>query len=166
MGDEACHLIVRDREFGRPVDRDVVVVEQHDQLVELQVPRERDRLMADALHQATVAGDAIGMVIDQRVAVARVQHALGQRHADGIAETLPQRTGRGLDTLSMPVLGMARRLAVDLTEALDLIDGHLWITGQVEQRVEQHRAVTGGQNKSVAIRPFGMLGIKFQKLRE
>jgi hypothetical protein len=164
MGDEARDLIVGDRKIGGAVDGDMIVVEENDQLAELQVTRERERLMADPLHQATVAGDAIRIVIDQRVAIARIQHALGQRHADGIAETLAQRSGRGFDADGVPVLGVARRLAVDLAEALDFLDGHLWITGEIEQRVEQHRAVAGGQNETVAIRPVGVLGIEFQKL--
>ncbi len=87
--------------------------------------------------------------------MARVQHALGERHADGIAEALAQRTGRGFDARVCPCSGWPGLLAVDLTEALDLIDGHLWITGEIEQRVEQHRAVAGGQDKAVAIRPSG-----------
>jgi hypothetical protein len=34
-----------------------VVVPEHDQLVQLQMPGERDRLLADAFHQAAVAGE-------------------------------------------------------------------------------------------------------------
>src|SRR5215467_7084959 len=51
---EALHLVDRIRERERTVDRDAVVVEQHDELVELEVAGERDRLLADALHQVAV----------------------------------------------------------------------------------------------------------------
>ena len=34
------------------------------------MPGERDRLLADALHQAAVAGKAIGEVIDELIAIA------------------------------------------------------------------------------------------------
>ena len=51
----ALDLVVRHREAGGAVDRDRVVVEEGDQLAELEVAGERDRLMADALHQAAIA---------------------------------------------------------------------------------------------------------------
>ena len=54
---EALELIVGDGKTGRAVDRDLIVVEQHDQAAELEMAGERDRLLADALHQAAVAGD-------------------------------------------------------------------------------------------------------------
>ena len=56
-----------------------------------------DRLVADALHQAAVAGDDVGVVVDEVVAEAGIQHALGERHADGVGEPLPERPGGGLD---------------------------------------------------------------------
>ncbi len=82
----------------RPVDRDVVVVPQDDEVLELQMAGEMDRLMADALHQVAVAGDDIGLVVDEVVAEARVQDALGQRHADRIGDALP----KGPVVVSMP----------------------------------------------------------------
>ena len=60
-------------------------------------PASADRLVADAFHQVAVAGDDIGLVIDQIVAEAGVQDALGQRHAHGIGDALAQRAGGGLD---------------------------------------------------------------------
>src|SRR3546814_4399208 len=60
---------------------DGVVVEQHDQLAQLQVAGQRDRLVADALHQAAVAGDDVGAVVDQRVA-----EAGGQRSEEQTSE--------------------------------------------------------------------------------
>ena len=39
-----------------------------------------NRFLADAFHQATVAHQAIGFVVDQIIAELGVQHALGQRH--------------------------------------------------------------------------------------
>ena len=64
------------------VDRDVVVVPEHDQLVELEMAGERDRLLADAFHQAAVAAQHLGVVIDEIVAERGVHDALGERHAD------------------------------------------------------------------------------------
>ena len=90
-GLEALDLVVGDRERGRPVDRDRVVVEQHDQLVELEVAGQRDRLLADALHQAAVAGEHVGEVVDDGVAEPRIDEPLGQRHAHRVGEALAQR---------------------------------------------------------------------------
>ena len=53
------------------VDGDVVVVPEDDQLVELEVAGERDRFLADAFHQAAVAGQHIGVVVDEVVAELR-----------------------------------------------------------------------------------------------
>src|SRR3546814_4177549 len=55
------------------VDGDPVVVPQHDQAAELQMPGKTDGFVVDALHQAAVAGDRPGPMVDQRVAVKGVQ---------------------------------------------------------------------------------------------
>ena len=82
---EALDLVVGDGQAGRAVDRNLIVVEQHDQAAELEMAGERDRFVADALHQAAVARHAIGVVVDDIVAVAGVEQPLGERHADGVA---------------------------------------------------------------------------------
>ena len=81
------------------------------------MPGEPDRLVADAFHQIAVAGDDIGLVIDQLVAEARIQHALGQRHADGSRDALAERAGRRLDAGGVAVFGMAGAGAAELAEA-------------------------------------------------
>ncbi len=53
---EARDLVGGIGQRHRAVDRDVVVVPEDDQLVELQMAGKRDRLLADAFHQAAVAG--------------------------------------------------------------------------------------------------------------
>jgi len=57
-------------------------------------------------------------VVDQIVAELRGQHALGERHADGIAEALAERPGGGLDPRGVAVLGMSRGERAELPEAL------------------------------------------------
>ena len=69
-GAEALDLVVGHREPGRTVDGNLIVVEQHDQPPELEVAGKRDRLLADALHEAAVAGDHVGVVIDDVIAIA------------------------------------------------------------------------------------------------
>ena len=84
-------------ERQRAVDGDAVVVEQHDQLVQLQMAGERDRLLADAFHQVAVGGEHIGAVIDDVVAELGGEVRFGDRHADGVGEALAERAGGGLD---------------------------------------------------------------------
>ena len=126
---------------------------------------ERRRLVADALHQAAVAGDDVGVVVDQLVAEAGGQVALGQRHADRVGEALAQRPGRGLDAERVAVLGVAGGAGAQLAEALQLVQRHVRIAGEVEQRVEQHRAVAGRQHEAVAVGPVGMLRVELQEPR-
>ena len=60
----------------------------------------RARLARHALHDVAVGADGVGAVVDERLAVAVValgQHRLGERHADGVADALPERAGRDLD---------------------------------------------------------------------
>ena len=156
-GAEALELVVGHREAGRAVDGDLIVVEQHDQAAELEVTGERDRLLADALHEAAVAGDHVGVVIDDLIAVARVEQPLGERHADGVAEPLPERTGGGLDARRMAIFGMARRSCEPswrkrFSSSMS-ISG---IAGEIEQRIEQHRAVAGREHEAVAVGPIRM----------
>ncbi len=69
--------------------------------------------MADAFHQVAVAGDDIGIVIDQIVAEAGVQDTLRQRHADRGGDALAERAGRRLDAAGLQHFRMARRLAAE-----------------------------------------------------
>ena len=73
---------------------------------------------AHPFHEIAVAGDDVGPVVDQFVAEARVQHALGHRHPDGRCEPLTQRSRGHLDADGTVDLRMA---------------------GEVERGVEQHR---------------------------
>ena len=120
------------------------------------MPGERDRLLADALHQAAVAGEAIGEMIDEIVAIAAIEQPLGERHADGVAETLAERPGGRLDAGGVAIFGVARRARAELAEGLELLDIHVGIAGQIEQRIEQHRAVAGREHEAVAVGPLRM----------
>ncbi len=126
----------------------------------------RDRFLAHAFHQAAVARQAIGVVADDAIAVAGIEQPLGERHADGIADPLPKRPGRGFDAGRMTIFGVARGLRAELAEILELLDIHLRIAGEIEQRIEQHRAVAGREHEAVAVGPIGIGGIELQEARE
>ena len=127
---------------------------------------ERDRFLAQALHEAAVADNAIGAMVDDRIAMAAVEEPLGKRHADRIAESLGKRAGGGFDAGRMAMFRVARSPRVKLAEVLDLLELHLRIAGEIEQRVEQHRAVAGREHEAVAVRPIGMGRVELQEARE
>ena len=126
----------------------------------------RDRLLADAFHQAAVTGQHIGVVVHERVAELRIHDALGERHADGVGKALAERPGRGLDALCEAVFRVAGGLGAKLPEALDLLDRHVLVAGQIEQRIEQHRAVAGRKHETVAVWPFRIGRVVAQIFRE
>ena len=58
---------------------------------------------------------------------------------------------------------MAGGAAAELAEALQLIDAHAGISGQVEQRIEQHRAMAGREHEAVAVGPLRARRIEFEE---
>ena len=128
-----------------------------------EVPGQGDGLVADALHQAAVAGHGVGVVIDGAVAEAGVHEALGQGHADGVGQPLAEGPGRRLDARRVAVLGVAGGARPELAEVLQLIEGHVLVAGEVEQGIKEHRAVARREDKSVAVRPLGRPGIELQE---
>ena len=164
-GLEAGALVHGRRERRRAVDGDAVVVPQHDELLEPQMAGEVDRLVAHPLHQAAVAGDHPGVVVDE-AGMARGEGCFRDRHADRGREPLAERAGGRLDAERVAVFRMAGGLRAELPEALDLVDRHVRVAGQVEQPIEQHRPVAGREDEAVAVRPVGGLGIELEELRE
>ncbi|MNE27528.1 hypothetical protein D3C80_1209410 [compost metagenome] len=74
----------------------------------------------------------------------------GKGKTNSVGQTLAERTGGGLDAWGVTELRVARGAAVQLTEGLEVVDGDV-IAGQVQQRVDQHRAVTVGQHEAVTV---------------
>ena len=163
-GVEALELVLMARQLGRAVDRDVIVVPEDDQLAELQMAGERDRFLADAFHEAAIAAEHISVMIDEVFAEARCLQPFGERHADGIAEPLAERPGRHFDAVGVATLGMAGATAAELAEILDLAHRHVGIAGQMQQRIEQHRAVAVREDEAVAVGPMRRGGIEFEEL--
>ena len=96
------------------------------------------------------------MVIDDVVALlveAAGQRLFGNRHADGIGDALAERTGGGLDARGIAVFRVTRGLGVQLAEVFQLFDRQV-VAGQMQQRIDQHRAVAVGEHEAVAIRPL------------
>src|SRR5450830_1637037 len=82
-------------------DRDVIVVIEQVQLAEAEMPGERRRFGGDSLHEVAVAAESPHPVVDDLVAGAVEpvrEEAFGDRHSDGISESLPERPGCDLNT--------------------------------------------------------------------
>ena len=80
------------------------------------------------------------------------EHALGQCHADRVGKPLPQGAGGHLNPGGHTQFGVPRGNAAPLPEVLEGLERQV-VPGEVQQRVEQGRCVTGGQHEAVAVRP-------------
>ncbi|GAB1459121.1 hypothetical protein MASR2M50_08950 [Thauera sp.] len=158
VGFEALGRVVGEPALDMAVDGDVVVVVEGDELAQAPGAGERAGLVRDAFHQAAVAEEDVGVVVDHLMAGAVElggEDLFGERHADRVGDALAERAGGGLDAGGVAVLGVAGGLAVELAEALELLDRQV-VAGEVEQRVDQHRAMAVRQHEAVAVGPLGV----------
>ncbi len=86
----------------------------------------------------------------------------GHAHCRGNA--LSKRTRRAFDPGREVHFGMSGRARSKLPKTLQLRHRH-FESGQVKQRVKQHRRVTAGQDKPIAIRPSRSHGIEAHVVR-
>jgi hypothetical protein len=86
---------------------------------------ERAGLVRDPLHHAAVAYEDVGVVLDDveaRAVEPRREQLLGERHADGVGKTLPERACGRLHARRNAVLGMPGRSRAEAAEALQLLE--------------------------------------------
>ena len=117
--------------------------------------------MRNAFHQAAIACEHPGEVIDDRVTVAiefRGQQFFRKRHTHGIGEPLAQRAGGGFDARGDAHLGMTRCTRMKLTEIAQLADREI-VAGEMEERIEQHGAVPVREHKAVTVGPARVGGV-------
>jgi hypothetical protein len=156
VGFEAARRVVGEPAFDVAVDGDAVVVPEGGQLAQAPGAGERAGLVRDAFHQAAVAEEGVGAVVDDLVAgpvELGGEQFFRHGHADGVGDALAERAGGGLDARRVAVLGVARRLRVQLAELLDVVDADV-VAGQVQQGVDEHRAVAVGEHEAVAVGPL------------
>ena len=153
VGVEAGRGVVRERQLGRAVDRDVVVVVDVHQAAQAQVPGQRSGLVADALGQVAVGDHRPDVVVADVDAEALPQRRLGDRHADAVGEALAERPGGDLDARGVADLGVPRRARPPLAERLEVLDRHV-VAGQVQHRVLKDRGVTAAEDEPVAVGPL------------
>ncbi len=123
---------------------------------------QRDRFLADAFHEAAVACEHIGVVVLQVRAELVRQLLFGECHADSRGNALAERAGGGFDAGGMTIFRVACGLGAELAEGLDVFDRHVLISGEIEERVDQHGAVAGRQHETVAVRPERVLRVEAQ----
>ena len=125
--------------------------------------RQRNRFLRNAFHQIAVGGQHIGIMIDQILTETGIEHPLGQSHADRGGNALSQWTGGHFDARRVAMLGMAGGFGAHLAEVFEFIKGQALDACQIEQRIKQHRAMSGRQDETVTIQPLRSSGIKGQK---
>ena len=138
------------------VERDVVGIVDEDQVIEAVVAGEGDGFLGDAFLKAAVAVERDDVVIEDRV-LGGVEAGggafSGERVADGIADALAERAGGGLDARGFMKLRVAGSDRVELAEIFHIVLGNR-VAGKVQPAVEEHRAVAGGEDETVAVQPF------------
>ena len=161
VGLEALDGIVAPPILDLAIDRNAVVIPQRDQFAELPNSGERTSFVRNAFHQATVAHKNIGIVVNHRktrTVVLERQPGFGQGHANRVRQTLSERTSRGLNARRNAKLRMARSFRMHLAKLAQFADWQV-IARQMQQRVQQHRAVAIGQHEPVAIGPMRITGV-------
>ena len=164
---EARARVVHEREVGRALDRDVVRIVDEAEAVELERTRERTGLVGDALLQVAVAAEHPRAVVDDgRLGVhvpAGGVHTLGNRHAHGHRDALAKRTRRHLHARQQAALGVARTAGAELAEGLEFVELQVARAGEVEERVDERRAVPARKDEAVAVGPGNVLGVEIEE---
>ena len=127
VAEEARGHIFGEGDVGVAFDGDVVVVVDPAKVVQLQVAGQRGGLAGDALHHAAVASQAVDVIVEHLeigLVVMGGQPLAGHRHADGGGDAIAQRAGRRLNAGRPAIFRVAGAAAIDLAEALDVVQRH------------------------------------------
>jgi hypothetical protein len=169
LGGEALEMALGvERDRRRAVDRDVVVVVAERQLAEPEVAGDRSRFLADPLHQVAIGADRVRAVVDELVpwaVEALREETLGERETDGVADALPERTGRHLDARRVAALRVPGRTRAPLAELLQIVERQV-VAAQVKQRVLQHARVPRAEHEAVAIGPVRVVRVRLEEALE
>ena len=153
--------VLGERDVGVVLDRDLVVVPEHDQVAQLLGARNRRRLGGDALFHVAVGGDHVDVVVERagaRGGVGVEQPALvarRHRHPDRRGQALAQWTGGDLHALGVPELRVARRLRTPGAQRLDIGELQAEPT-EIQLQVQSQAAVPAGQDEPVPAQPVGV----------
>ncbi len=150
--------VLAQRDAGVVLDRDLVVVVDHAEVAQLLVPGQGAGLVADALLDVAVGGDAPDVVVEDRLTglglrVEQAALAAGRHgHADGVAQPLPERAGGGLHARGVAVLGVPRGERAPLPQRLQVVQVQR-VAGEEELDVKGQAGVAGGEHEAVPAGP-------------
>ncbi|EKD96647.1 MAG: hypothetical protein ACD_23C01360G0002 [uncultured bacterium] len=114
--------------------------------------------MADAFHQATVAKEGPGVVIDNGMSGSiefNSHEFFCQGHANRVGNPLTQGATGGLDARGVAVFRVAWCFAVQLPKCLQIFNAQV-ITRQMQQAIQQHGTVPVGEHEAITVRPLGI----------
>jgi hypothetical protein len=86
------------------------------------------------------------------------EHLRGDRFPDSVSNSLSERPRGRFDPLRLVKLRMPRRLRIERTKALQLVERER-ISGEMKPCVEEHAPVARRQNESIAVDPAWLGGI-------
>ena len=165
VGLEPARHVFEEGYVGVSLDGNLVVVIYGDELAQAKGSGERGGFGGHSFLKVAIRDQGIGVVVNDFVAgavEASGQPTLGEGHAHGVGESLPQRAGGDFDAGGEAVFRVTGGLAAPLPELLQLFHGKV-IAGQVEQGIQQGRGVSGGKDEAVAVGPAGSEGLCLRK---
>ena len=121
--------------------------------------------MRNAFHQAAVAEEYIGVVVNDVEAVFIKfggQNFFRQRHAHRIGNALSQRAGGGFYAVGVTIFGVAGGFTMELSEVFQVSNADI-IAAQVQQAVQKHGSMTVGKHEAVAVVKLRIGRIMLQK---
>ncbi|MNC41633.1 hypothetical protein D3C75_904070 [compost metagenome] len=119
------------------------------------------RLGGDPFHQVSVAADCVRIVVNYIIVlfiISSAQLSFSHCHTYSHTDTLSQRTSGSINTCGVAELRMAWSQAAPLAELLQFFHRQI-VAAQVQQAVQQHGAMSGGQYKTVTVNPSRMIRV-------
>ena len=152
------------------INGNAVVVIQRDQFTKLPGTSECSGFVADALHQAAIAHENIGVVVDDVMVDFGVfavellrQQLFCQRHAYRVGQALTERAGGGFNAGGVAQFRVAGGFAMQLAKLLEISQRQL-VASQVQHAIQQHGGMAVRQHKTVAVKPVGVVRAVLQVL--
>ena len=140
----------------------MIVIVDANQVYKLQMTSKRSSLASNTLHGASIAEEAVGVVVDQVKAILvedRPSMSLSNSKSDSIAETLTTRACRHLNAECTMPLRMSWCYAIHLAEVFKIFHCDL-VAEEVEQRILQHASVAVGEHEAISVQPVWVGGIE------
>ena len=157
--------VLGEGELGVAFDLDVVRIEDHEEVAELLVARERAGLGGNALFDIAFAADDPHLVVERGGAFSGIRveqaalEALAIGEADRGGETLAERAGGHFDARGQAVFRMARGAGVGAaTEVLEVVQRQA-IAGEEQLHVLRERSMATGEDEAITSGPLGIVRI-------